>query len=69
MEYVIGLDLGTGSIKGIALNRDGEVLLKHSESYPLYNSREGYSEQEPEDWYNASIKVLKKISKSLKDMI
>ena len=66
MEYVIGLDLGTGSIKGIALNRDGEVLLKHSESYPLYNSREGYSEQEPEDWYNASIKVLKKISKSLK---
>ena len=27
MEYVIGLDLGTGSIKGIALSRDGEVVL------------------------------------------
>lgn len=66
MEYVIGLDLGTGSIKGIALNRDGEVVLKHSESYPLYNSREGYSEQEPEDWYSASIKVLENIIKSLK---
>lgn len=65
MEYVIGLDLGTGSIKGIALSREGEVILKHSESYHLYNSREGYSEQEPEDWYSASIKVLEKITKDL----
>lgn len=67
MEYVIGLDLGTGSIKGIALNRDGEVISKISESYPLYNSREGYSEQEPEDWYNASIKVLENIVRFLKE--
>lgn len=67
MEYVIGLDLGTSSIKGIALNRSGEVVLKSSESYPLYNSREGYSEQEPEDWYNASIKVLENIVRSLKE--
>lgn len=65
MEYVIGLDLGTGSIKGIALSRDGEVILKHSESYPLYNNREGYSEQDPEDWYNASVRVLEKITKDL----
>ena len=65
MEYVIGLDLGTGSIKGIALSREGEVILKHSESYPLYNNREGYSEQEPEDWYNASVKVLEKITRDL----
>ena len=65
MEYVIGLDLGTGSIKGIALSREGEVILKHSESYPLYNNREGYSEQNPEDWYNASVKVLEKITKDL----
>jgi len=67
MEYVIGLDLGTGSIKGIAVSRDGKVVLKHSESYPLYNTREGYSEQEPEDWYNASIKVLEKITKDLQN--
>ena len=65
MEYIIGLDLGTGSIKGIALSKDGEVILKHSESYPLYNSRDGYSEQEPEDWYNASIKVLENITREL----
>ena len=65
MEYVIGLDLGTGSIKGIALNKDGEVILKHSESYPIYNNRDGHSEQEPEDWYNASVKVLEKITNEL----
>ena len=65
MEYVIGLDLGTGSIKGIALDKAGEVVLKHSESYPLYNNRDGHSEQEPEDWYNASVKVLEKITNDL----
>ena len=65
MEYVIGLDLGTGSIKGIALDKNGEVVLKHSESYPIYNNRDGHSEQEPEDWYNASVKVLEKITNDL----
>lgn len=65
MEYIIGLDLGTGSIKGIALNKDGHVILKHTESYPIYNTRDGYSEQEPEEWYNASIKVLENITKEL----
>ena len=65
MEYVIGLDLGTGSIKGIALDKNGEVVLKHSESYPLYNNRYGHSEQDPEDWYNASVKVLEKITNNL----
>ncbi len=65
MEYVIGLDLGTGSIKGIALDKAGEVVLKHSESYPLYNNRDRHSEQEPEDWYNASVKVLEKITNDL----
>lgn len=65
MEYIIGLDLGTGSIKGIALNKEGEVVLKYTEAYPIYNTRDGYSEQEPEDWYNASIKVLENITKEL----
>ncbi|WP_291651442.1 xylulokinase [Clostridium sp.] len=65
MEYVIGLDLGTGSIKGIALNKYGEVILKYSEGYPLYNNRDGHSEQEPEDWYNASVKVLERITNDL----
>lgn len=65
MEYIIGLDLGTGSIKGIALNKKGKVILKHTESYPIYNNRDGYSEQEPEDWYNASVKVLENITKEL----
>ena len=61
MEYVIGLDLGTGTIKGIAVDSNGEILAKHSEVYKLYTEGNGYSEQNPEDWYEASLKVLKKI--------
>lgn len=61
MEYVIGLDLGTGTIKGIAVDHNGEILSKHSEGYKVYTEGNGYSEQNPEDWYEASLKVLKKI--------
>ena len=57
MEYVIGLDLGTGTIKGIAVDSNGEILAKHSEVYKLYTEGNGYSEQNPEDWYEASLKA------------
>ncbi|MGL4107483.1 xylulokinase [Clostridium sp. LP20] len=66
MEYVIGLDLGTGTIKGIAVDPRGEILAKHSEGYKVYTEGNGYSEQSPEDWYEASLKVLEKIVGDLK---
>lgn len=66
MEYVIGLDLGTGTIKGIAVDSKGEILAKHSEGYKIYSEEIGYSEQRPEDWYEASLKVLGKIVEELR---
>ena len=67
MEYVIGLDLGTGTVKGIAVDPKGEILAKHSEGYKVYTKGNGYSEQSPEDWYEASLKVLEKIVLDLKE--
>ena len=58
MDYVIGLDLGTSSIKGLVLDQNGEVILSATENYPLHNPKSGYSEQNPEDWVNGAINVL-----------
>lgn len=61
MSYVIGLDLGTGSVKGLVVNKKGTVVLEASESYPLFHIKKGYSEQDPSDWLRATKIVLKKL--------
>lgn len=61
MSYVLGLDLGTSGLKGILVNPEGEVVLSSSSEYPLISPKRGYSEQDPNVWYEATIKVIKDI--------
>ena len=58
----IGVDLGTSSVKCALADREGKILCSATEEYPLLIPREGWSEQNPEDWFNASKKVFKKLS-------
>jgi len=55
---LIGLDVGTSGVKGIALADDGAVLARVQRTYPLATPRPGWSEQDPEDWWEASSAVL-----------
>ncbi|MBV8080895.1 MAG: xylulokinase [Actinobacteria bacterium] len=55
---MIGLDVGTTSVKGIALDDDGNVLATASESYPLSTPQPGWAEQDPELWWRATQAVL-----------
>lgn len=54
----IGIDLGTSAVKLLLVNENGEILGDVSEKYPLYFPYAGWSEQNPEDWYNAVLKGL-----------
>ena len=45
---MIGIDLGTSAVKVIAANQKGQICAESSSSYPLYNPKFGYSEQDPE---------------------
>lgn len=52
MKTYIGVDLGTSAIKLSLININGEIICECSKGYPVY--QEGlYSEQNPEDWWNA----------------
>ncbi len=51
MEYIIGLDLGTGSIKTVLFDQFGKEIAQMAQEYPVYQPHNGWSEQEPEDWY------------------
>lgn len=58
MKYVIGVDLGTSAVKVLLLNQLGEVCAEVSQSYPLIQEKSGYSEQDPEEWIDKTIKAL-----------
>ncbi len=67
--YYIGIDLGTSSVKGILADSSGNVLRETSEEYPVYYPKDGWSEQNPEDWLAAAKKIIERLSDGLTDKI
>jgi xylulokinase len=54
-----GLDVGTTSVKGLALDTDtGEVVASAEDGYPFATPRPGWTEQDPELWWRATERVL-----------
>lgn len=49
----IGIDLGTSACKLLLVDGDGAVLSEVTKEYPLSFPRPGWSEQNPEDWWQA----------------
>ncbi len=68
MNY-IGLDLGTSSVKGLLMSSSLEVLLTFSLDYPNNVDANGWSDQDPNDWYEKSIDVLKYLISNSNDKI
>ena len=62
MSYVIGIDLGTSSVKALLVDREGKVAAEASRSYKLLHEHSGWSEQRPDDWVNATIEVLRELA-------
>lgn len=65
MNYYIGLDLGTSGLKGLLVDRLGNIIKESNELYPVHYPRDGWSEQNPEDWIVATRKILKTLSQSV----
>ena len=65
MNYYIGLDLGTSGLKGLLVDRLGNVIKESNESYPVHYPRDGWSEQNPEDWIAATRKIVKTLSQGV----
>jgi xylulokinase len=53
-DTLVGIDVGTTGVKGVAIDADGRVLATATADYPLSRPQPGWSEQEPEDWWRAA---------------
>ena len=53
MEYYIGIDLGTSSVKLSLVDDTGEIKNTASKEYRTYYPRSGWSEQNASDWWSS----------------
>ena len=51
----IGIDLGTSACKFLLVGEDGSILNSVTEEYSLNFPHPGWSEQHPEDWWDAVV--------------
>ena len=58
MNYVIGIDIGTGSSKAVAVELSGKPIHATQFSYPTYAPELTYSEQDPELIWQAFVKCI-----------
>ena len=47
----IGIDLGTSSVKVLAIEENGVIIGSASKEYPVFYPKANYAEQNPEDWW------------------
>ena len=62
MTKLLGLDIGTTGVRCVAIDERGDLVADASEEYPLYTPQPGWSEQRPEDWWQASQRVIANVA-------
>lgn len=58
---LLGIDIGTSACKVAVFDISGHVLCDASEKYDVYYPEEGWAEQNPDEWYKAVCKALKRM--------
>lgn len=61
MAVFLGVDIGTSGTKTIAMREDGVILARDTVEYPLYTPKPGWSEQVPEDWWQATVQSIRAV--------
>ena len=61
MNYLLGIDLGTSGTKTVLFDETGLGIASATIEYPLYQPKNGWAEQDPEDWWNAARDTTRKV--------
>ena len=54
----IGIDLGTSSVKMILIDHEQNILATSNSSLTVQSPKDGYNEQNPQEWIDATIECL-----------
>jgi xylulokinase len=59
MGVFLGIDIGTSGTKTLLINEAGEILAEASEQYDCEHPKPLWSEQDPELWWQATVKTAR----------
>ena len=66
MSCFLGIDVGTSSLKAMAIDERGNIAGLASSPYSILCRRNGYAEQEPAIWWEALKKAVTLVTAQLK---
>ncbi len=60
-EYLVGIDVGTTGTKAVLVDPSGRVAARATHEYPLHTPRPGWAEQDPADWWRATVSAIRDV--------
>jgi xylulokinase len=61
MAFLLGIDLGTSSVKCMLAAEDGSTWQAAEREYPILTPQAGWSEQDPEAWWRMTVEAVQEL--------
>jgi xylulokinase len=65
MAYVLGIDIGTGSSKAVAVDEGGEIRATEQVAHQISRPRVGWAEHDPATWWSEAASLSRRIVAAL----
>ena len=66
---LLGIDIGTSSIKGMLMEENGRIVSVESSGYSVEIPQSGWAQQDPEWWWNGLCQVLERMRQDQPDIL
>lgn len=63
-QYLLGIDVGTTGTKALLFSAEGTLVNSAYRGYATDTPRVGYSQQQPEDWWQAVVQTVREVAGS-----
>jgi xylulokinase len=61
MSFLLGIDLGTSSVKCMLMAADGSQGAISEREYPILTPQKGWAEQKPDRWWVATVEAVREV--------
>src|SRR2546423_2448641 len=66
MPYLLGIDIGTSGTKTLICDENGSVVATAMAEHPIASPKPGWSEQNPQDWWQSTCTATKAVLRKSK---
>jgi len=68
-DTVLGIDLGTSSVRALLIDEEGVVVASAMRTYPIHAAHPGWAEQDPDEWWEATCLAIGECRKAAPDAL